>query len=68
MNGYELGAALREQLGATLRLLAVSGYGQEKDQRRALEVGFECLLVKPVSLQRVLAAIEVDVGVASRRS
>jgi CheY-like chemotaxis protein len=62
MNGYELCAVLREQLGPTLRLVAVSGYGQDKDQRRALEAGFECLLVKPVSLQRVLAAIEVDMA------
>jgi PAS domain S-box-containing protein len=60
MNGYELCAALRERLGSTVRLVAVSGYGQDKDQRRALKAGFECLLVKPVSLQRVLAAIEVD--------
>jgi PAS domain S-box-containing protein len=66
MDGYELGVALRERLGSTVRLVAVSGYGQATDKRRALDVGFECLLVKPVSLQRVLAAIEVDA--TARRS
>jgi PAS domain S-box-containing protein len=59
MNGYELAAALRRRFGPTLRLIAVTGYGQEQDRARALESGFERHFVKPVSIQKMLAAIEV---------
>ena len=58
MDGYQVAAALRrdpEMAGA--RLIAISGYGQEEDQRRAHEAGFELHLIKPVDfaeLQRVL--------------
>jgi PAS domain S-box-containing protein len=62
MDGYQLAAALRERFGASLRLLAVTGYGQEQDRRHAIDAGFECHLVKPVSLQKVLAAVEVAVA------
>ena len=39
-------------------LVALTGYGQEEDRRRALEVGFDEHLTKPVrfdTLQRLLA-------------
>jgi PAS domain S-box-containing protein len=59
MDGYELASMLRGQLGNDVRMLAVTGYGQEQDKQRALRAGFEQHFVKPVSLQKVLAAIEV---------
>jgi signal transduction histidine kinase/DNA-binding response OmpR family regulator len=49
MDGYAVARALRaapEPLAATL--IALSGYGQEEDQRRALEAGFDRHLTKPV--------------------
>jgi CheY-like chemotaxis protein len=60
MDGYELAAALRSRFGPALRLMAVTGYGQEQDRARALAGGFECHFVKPMSIQKVLAAIEID--------
>ena len=54
MDGYELAARLLEQAGQTpLRLIAVTGYGQEADRQRALAAGFECHLAKPVDLARL---------------
>jgi CheY-like chemotaxis protein len=38
---------------ASARLIAVTGYGQESDRRRALESGFDEHLVKPVALERL---------------
>jgi PAS domain S-box-containing protein len=64
MDGYELAAALRSRLGPGLRLMAVTGYGQEQDRARALESGFECHFVKPLSIQKLLAAIELVAGAA----
>ena len=55
MDGYELAARLREApRGEQLRLVAVTGYGQDSDRRRAFEAGFDAHLVKPVDL-RVIA-------------
>jgi CheY-like chemotaxis protein len=48
MDGYELAGHLRE-LGP-IRLVAVTGYGQETDRRRSQEAGFSAHLVKPVDL------------------
>jgi PAS domain S-box-containing protein len=59
IDGYELARRLRAipEL-ATVRLVAVTGYGQEEDRRRAYAAGFNEHLVKPVNMQalkRVLA-------------
>jgi PAS domain S-box-containing protein len=59
LTGFEVARALRRGQGtATSRLIAISGYGREEDQRRAREAGFDDALVKPVDLaelQRILA-------------
>jgi PAS domain S-box-containing protein len=59
MDGYELAVALRARLGP-LRLLAVTGYGQERDRARSHEVGFARHFVKPVELTELLDAIDLD--------
>lgn len=59
MDGYELAAALLARYGSNLRLMAVTGYGQEQDKIRTQRAGFEAHFVKPVGLGKVLAAIEV---------
>jgi CheY-like chemotaxis protein len=54
MDGYELVRRLRADAGlASVRLIAVTGYGQESDRRRAFEAGFDEHLVKPVDLARL---------------
>ena len=59
INGYELAQQLREEPGLEeVLLVALTGYGQEGDRRRALEAGFDEHLTKPTrfdTLQRVLA-------------
>jgi signal transduction histidine kinase len=54
MDGYELARQLRAKPAlAHARLIAVTGYGQESDRRRALEAGFDEHLVKPIDLERL---------------
>ena len=49
MNGYEVAKEIRRQPnGANLVLIALSGYGQAEDKRRATEAGFNRHLTKPV--------------------
>jgi signal transduction histidine kinase len=58
MDGYELGKRLHElPRGAECRLIALSGYGQDRDRARSRAAGFEAHLVKPVDAQRLLRVI-----------
>jgi signal transduction histidine kinase len=47
VDGYQVAQAIRAKLGR-LRLVAVTGYGQPEDKRRARDAGFDEHLVKPV--------------------
>jgi signal transduction histidine kinase len=59
MDGYELARRLRaEPELASLRCIAVTGYGQETDRARSRSAGFELHLVKPVDLSALLQALE----------
>jgi CheY-like chemotaxis protein len=59
MDGYELARQIleRNQL-PKMSLVAVSGYGQEADQKRAHQSGFVAHLVKPVDPDRLIAVVE----------
>jgi CheY-like chemotaxis protein len=58
MDGYELAAHLRNLPGlASLRLIALTGYGQESDRRRTREAGFDHHLVKPVDIHAIEATL-----------
>jgi len=59
MDGYELAGRLRaESRLHELKLIALTGYGQESDRRRALESSFDLHLVKPVDFTQLLCAIQ----------
>ncbi|WP_437897852.1 ATP-binding protein [Sorangium sp. So ce124] len=59
MDGYELARRLREQpAGERVRLIAITGYGQEADLRRSEGAGFETHLVKPIQIDRLTSLIE----------
>ena len=58
MDGYAIATALRKNgRMARARLIAVTGYGQEDDKRRALEAGFDEHLVKPVDPEKLLGKL-----------
>ena len=55
IDGYEVARRLRQDPSArAIRLIALTGYGLEEDQRRVLEAGFDLHLVKPVELNALL--------------
>jgi len=56
MDGYELAERPRGRNG--MRLVAVTGYGQEQDRRRAEKAGFSRHFVKPADAEQLLAAID----------
>jgi PAS domain S-box-containing protein len=47
-NGYDVARAMREREGNKVTLVAMTGWGQETDRRRALDAGFDYHLTKPV--------------------
>jgi PAS domain S-box-containing protein len=56
VTGLEACRQIRSQpWGARLLMVAVSGYGQERDRRQALEAGFDHHLTKPVNPDQLLA-------------
>jgi signal transduction histidine kinase len=58
VDGYELAKRLRAQDGS-VRLVAVSGYGDRTNRARSSEAGFEAHLVKPVRIDDLLKLLEV---------
>ncbi len=59
-DGYQLARSLRTRLGTSVRIMAVTGYGQQKDVVRAQLAGFDNHFTKPVGLGKIIAAIEVS--------
>lgn len=58
LDGYRVAEALRrEPAFAKVKLIAVSGYGQAEDQKRAHDAGFDLHLVKPVDFGTLVTAI-----------
>jgi two-component system CheB/CheR fusion protein len=57
-DGYELIRKIRERIpDAEMPAIAITGLGSPADQDRALAVGFQLCLVKPISVQRLIESI-----------
>src|SRR5690606_10244726 len=58
MDGYQVAEAIRAHpLGQSIRLIALTGFGQQEDRQRTLRSGFNDHLVKPVILAELEKAI-----------
>ena len=57
MDGYEVARRIRDLPGYTPFLVALTGYGQEDDRRRAFAAGFDRHLVKPTSIEALHALL-----------
>ncbi len=49
LDGYQTCSRMRREKGDAIRIVAVTGWGQEEDRRRAAEAGFDAHLTKPVN-------------------
>jgi two-component system CheB/CheR fusion protein len=59
LDGYEVARALRSDPALkSARLIALTGYGQRDDQRRANEAGFDAHLTKPADLTQLEALLQ----------
>lgn len=57
MDGYHLAGQIRRMGGRQPFLVALTGYGQKHDRKRAFDAGFDAHLVKPTSLQDLRALL-----------
>ena len=62
IDGYELARRVREKNTASVLLVAVTGYGQDEDRRKALDAGFDMHLVKPIDPTELASAISPFLG------
>jgi len=54
LDGYEVAKQFRAQPnGADTILIALTGYGQDKDRQRALDAGFDAHLTKPADVEKL---------------
>jgi len=56
MDGYEAARRIREETEG-IRLIALTGWGQDLDRQKAQEAGFNTHFVKPVDLEQLLSTI-----------
>jgi signal transduction histidine kinase len=64
MNGYDVARALRAKYHS-LRLIALTGYGQDADALAAEDAGFDAHCTKPVTVAALLEEIDAVDGGAS---
>jgi len=58
MNGYDVARRVRASNGsAAPTLIALTGYGQDDDRRRAQEAGFDFHLTKPASIEQLISLL-----------
>jgi CheY-like chemotaxis protein len=59
ISGYEVARAVRQSSGATIRLVALTGYARPDEVSRCLECGFDAHVAKPAPpeyIERILHA------------
>ena len=66
LSGYEGAKRIREARGGKVLIVAITGWGQEDDRRRAREAGFDHHFTKPVDYQALLDVI--NAGAAPARA
>ncbi len=58
IDGFQVAKQVREQLGEDVVLIAVSGFGQPDDKRRALEAGFDEHITKPADVNDIESVLK----------
>jgi CheY-like chemotaxis protein len=57
IDGYEVARRTRADFGSDIFLIALSGYGQPEDRKRATDAGFDVHLTKPADIEQLRRAL-----------
>lgn len=60
LSGYDIARHVREKRGEDVLLVAITGWGQEEDRRRAREAGFDHHFTKPADFDALLELIDQE--------
>ncbi|HKV34799.1 MAG TPA: ATP-binding protein [Pyrinomonadaceae bacterium] len=61
LDGYEAARSIRQQSwGQKMKLVALTGWGQQEDKRRSREAGFDAHLVKPIDFSALEELVATD--------
>jgi two-component system CheB/CheR fusion protein len=67
LNGHDAARQIRATAwGRQMVLIAVTGWGQESDERKAVEAGFDAHMTKPVDLRKLGAVLDALLEQRSR--
>lgn len=58
LSGYDIARHVREKRGENVLLVAITGWGQEDDRRKAREAGFDHHFTKPADFEVLLQLID----------
>jgi DNA-binding response OmpR family regulator len=58
LSGYDVAKRIRSVRGDAVLIIAITGWGQEDDRRRAREAGFDHHFTKPVDFEMLLDLID----------
>ena len=58
LDGYAVAQRIRDALGDSILLVALTGYGRDDDRRRTAVAGFDAHLVKPVDFESVTRLLD----------
>jgi CheY-like chemotaxis protein len=68
LTGYEVARGLRGRFGATIRLVAYTGWANDSARNGAKEAGFDGFIVKPADPEVLLSALGMPMAKLVRRS
>jgi len=60
LSGYDIARHVRQHRGQGVLLVAITGWGQDEDRRRAREAGFDHHFTKPADFNALLALIDTE--------
>src|SRR6185436_11108059 len=58
LSGYDIARHMRSTRGEDVLLVAITGWGQEDDRRKAREAGFDHHFTKPADFEQLLQLID----------
>jgi len=59
INGYKVAKAIAKDNAKKIKLIALTGYGQQSDKNFAKEAGFDYHLTKPVDIDQLIKTINI---------
>ena len=65
LSGYDIARHVRGRRGGEVLLVAITGWGQEDDRRRAREAGFDHHFTKPADFDKLLSLIDKELATRS---